>query len=245
MSDCVALIPARAGSKRVQKKNIRRLGDHPLVAYTIVAAKESGVFSRVIVSTDDEETARIARHYGAEVPFLRDPKFAGDRSPDIGWVSEALEKLGEVGSFSILRPTSPFRQAETIRRAWKRFSSLEGIDSLRAVEPCGDHPGKMWVVSDDRMEPLLKDGPSDPPWHSRPYQDLPLVHVQNASLEIAHVRVVRESGSIAGKVIAPFLTEGHEGFDINRPSDWVVAEYLVSRGEARLPDVPVTAYEKD
>ena len=79
----VGLIPARAGSKRVQDKNIRPLAGHPLIAYTIAAALESNVFSDVIVSTDSEKYAEMARYYGAEVPFLRPAEFAGDVSPDI------------------------------------------------------------------------------------------------------------------------------------------------------------------
>ena len=77
----VALIPARQGSKRVPGKNVRPLGGHPVIAYTIAPALESGVFESVIVSTDSEETAAIARHYGAEVPFLRPAQFAGERRP--------------------------------------------------------------------------------------------------------------------------------------------------------------------
>ena len=84
------------------------------------------------------EVAEIARHYGADTPFLRPASLAADLSPDIGWVRHALDSLARVGraweSFSILRPTSPFRQADTIRRAWAEFTAAEGIDSLRAVE---------------------------------------------------------------------------------------------------------------
>ena len=86
----VALIPARHGSKRVPGKNVRPLAGHPMLAYTIAPAIESGVFESVIVSTDSEETAAIARHYGAEVPFLRPAAFAGDTSPDIEWVEHTL-----------------------------------------------------------------------------------------------------------------------------------------------------------
>ena len=150
MSSLVALIPARAGSKRVPGKNIRRLAGHPLIAYTIAAALESGVFDAVVVSTDSDDYADIARYYGAEVPFLRPETLAGSLSPDIEWVEHALLTLEGLGrsfdAFSILRPTSPFRQAETIQRAWQQFSEESGVDSLRAVESCKQHPGKMWVV---------------------------------------------------------------------------------------------------
>lgn len=243
----VALIPARQGSKRVPGKNVRRLGPHPTIAYTIAPALASGVFDAVIVSTDSEEIAALARHYGAEVPFLRPAAFAGDTSPDIEWVEYTLAELKRHGRtwecFSLLRPTSPFRTAATIRRAWSRFGGQPGADSLRAVEKCAQHPGKMWVVDGDRMSPLLPGAPKGQPWHSTPYQALPPVYVQNASLEIAWTRVVSDGRSIAGDVIVPFFTEGYEGFDINDEYDWMVADRVVAGGDASLPPVPQAPYE--
>jgi len=235
----VALIPARSGSKRVPDKNIRPLGRHPLIAYTILAAKESGVFDAIVVSTDSERYAEIARSFGAEVPFLRPAAQAGELSPDIEWVRWTLQELEQRGrkfdAFSILRPTSPFRTAATIRRAWNEFQSDAGADSLRAVQKCGEHPAKMWIVSDDRMSPVLQNpDPYGAPWHSMPYQALPEIHVQNASLEIAWSRVV-EQDSITGNRIRPFLTVEREGFDINTPDDWILAEHWMEQGAARLP----------
>jgi CMP-N,N'-diacetyllegionaminic acid synthase len=92
------------------------------------------------------------------------------------------------------------------------------------------------------MTPLLTDGPVDPPWHSTPYQALPTVYVQNASLEIAWTRTVTEMGSIAGRQIRPFLTEGYEGFDVNEPRDWWYAEHLIATGEAMLPAIPIAPW---
>jgi CMP-N,N'-diacetyllegionaminic acid synthase len=242
----VALIPARAGSKRLIGKNTRPLAGHPLLAYTITAAVESEVFLAVVVSTESSETASIARHYRAEVPFLRPAEFAADLSPDIDWVRYTLSQLRTMGrsfdAFSILRPTSPFRGADAIRRAWAQFLREEGIDSLRAVERCKQHPGKMWLIESGRMRPLLSGGPVSPPWHSMAYQALPPVFIQNASLELAWSRVPLEHGSIAGAVIAPFLTEGYEGVDLNEPRDWWYAEHLVSTGTARLPVPSVPPY---
>ncbi len=243
----VALIPARSGSKRVKAKNIRVLNGHPLLAYTLSAARSSGVFDSVVVSTDSEGVAEVARHYGGEVPFLRPAEFAGDLSPDIEWVRHVLKALSEQGqnyeSFALLRPTSPFRTASTIQRAWSLFQQLPEVDSLRAVELCGQHPGKMWVKEGDWIMPLLPGGPKNPPWHSMPYQALPKVYVQNASLEIAWTRVPLEGGTIAGEKIIPFLTEGLEGFDINQPEDWWLAEELIKRGQAVLPPVAQTPLE--
>jgi CMP-N-acetylneuraminic acid synthetase len=251
----VALIPARQGSKRVPGKNVRLLNGHPTLAYTIVPALDSGVFESVVVSTDSEEIAEMARHYGAEVPFLRPTAFASDTSPDIEWLDYTLRTMAARGrrwdAFSLLRPTSPFRSAETIRRAWALFAAQLGVDSLRAIEKCAQHPGKMWVVRGERMFPLLPftsratdatGSATELPWHSTPYQALPPVYVQNASLEIAWTRVVLERGSIAGDVLLPFVTEGYEGFDINDPTDWMVAERLVADGTVTLPEIKQAAY---
>lgn len=242
----IALIPARSGSKRVSDKNIRPLNGHPVIAYTIAAALQSQIFAKVLVATDSEHYAEIARYYGAETPFLRPASISGDTSPDIEWVEYVLAYLKDEGHyydcFSILRPTSPFRQSDTIRRAWHDFLQEEGVDSLRAIEKCIQHPGKMWVVRGRRMSPLLPLSPVEQPWHSSQYQALPVVYVQNASLEIAWSRVVYESRTIAGNILVPFFTEGYEGFDVNRPYDWRLAEELVSTGEATLPKVAQPPY---
>ena len=242
----VALIPARSGSKRVPDKNIRPLAGHPLIAYSIAAALQSKIFKAVIVSTDSQRYADIARHYGAEVPFLRPAKIAGDTSPDIEWVEHTLTQLRNNGqdyeAFSILRPTSPFRLPETIRRAWKDFLAAEGVDSLRAVEKCQQHPGKMWIVRGSRMMPLLPMGPAQQPWHSSQYPSLPEVYVQNASLEIARTGVIFEDKTIAGNVLMPFFTRDSEGFDVNSEYDWQLAEHMVEKGEAKLPNISQPAY---
>jgi len=244
----VALIPARAGSKRVPDKNIRPLGDHPVIAYTIAAALQSNVFTDVIISTDSQKYAEVAAHYGAQTPFLRPAELAGDVPPDIEWLAYTLAKLREEGRsydcFGILRPTSPFRLPDTIQRAWHDFQAEEGVDSLRAVEKCQQHPGKMWVIRGNRMTPLLTNGPTEQPWHSSQYPSLPEVYVQNASLEIARTQVVFEEKTIAGNVLMPFFTKNFEGFDVNSNYDWNLAEHLVKTGKAKLPAIPQSPYTK-
>ena len=236
---CVALIPARSGSKRVPNKNIRRLGGHPLMAYSISAAIESKVFETVILSTDNEEYAEIGKHYGAEVPALRPKQFSGSKSPDIEWIELTLRQLKDQGRefdcVCILRPTSPFRKSETIQRAWSEFLKQKGVDSLRAVELCSQHPGKMWRVEGDIMTPIMpfiKDGV---PWHSNQYSALPEVYVQNASLEIIQSQVIEKTRTITGDVVMPFFTKGLEGFDINNPEDWLLAEHYVNKDKTCLP----------
>jgi CMP-N,N'-diacetyllegionaminic acid synthase len=237
----VGFVPARSGSKRIPGKNTRPLHGHPLLAYTIAAALDSGVFDSVILSTDSDEAAEIGVHYGADVPFLRPAQYAADGSPDFDWLHYTVGQLAAAGrswdSFSILRPTSPFRKADTIRRAWEQFTSDTTAHSLRAVELCSQHPGKMWVVDGNRMRPLLASPENGTPWHSSPYQSLPPVYAQNASLEIAWTKTLLEQRSIAGTLIMPFFTTGSEGLDVNEPRDWWYVEELLRRGEVELPTI--------
>ena len=238
----VALVPARAGSQRVPGKNVRPLAGHPLLAYSVAAARESGRFEAVVVSTDSDEIARVAEHYGAEVPSLRPAQMATSTSSDIEWVRHVLAELREAGRpfavFSILRPTSPFRGGATIARAWDGLLALgDQADSIRAVEKCRQHPGKMWVLEGELMRPLLPQPPEPPPLHSRQYQALPEVYVQNSSLEIAWTRAVDDQGSISGERVAPFLTDELEGFSIDYEDDWALAERLVAEGRASLPAI--------
>jgi len=242
----VGFVPARSGSRRLANKNILSLNGHPLMAYSISAAISSGVFDAVVCVTDSEQYQRVACHYGADVPFLRPSEISGENSPDIEWVRWALEQLRFAGrefeAFSILRPTSPFRMPETIRRAWSAFAADPLADSLRAVEKCRHHPGKMWVLHGKRMVPLMPFFANGVPWHSTPYASLPQVYVQNASLEMAWSRVITDTNTISGEIIQPFFSEGLEGFDINEPDDWLLAEQLAGTKADVLPVINVKPF---
>lgn len=242
MPRAVALVPARSGSRRVPGKNVLPVAGHPLIAYSIAAARESGVFDAVIVSTDSEEIAEVARGYGAEVPGLRPAEMSTATSPDIEWVLHVMRSRAEE-VFAILRPTSPFRSADTIRRAFERLVELDGrADSIRAIEPVRQHPGKMWTLAGDLVEPLLPQPDGETPLHSRQFAALPTVYVQNSSLEIAWSRVLDDAvPTISGRRLAPFFTEGWEGFSIDYPEDVELAESAIARGEAVLPRVEVLA----
>lgn len=244
----VAFIPARSGSKRVPDKNIKLLDGHPMLAYAVRSAIESSVFDSVICATDSELYADIACYYGAEVPFLRSAGISGDKSPDIDWVVWMLQALKAAGRdyeiFSILRPTSPFRHPHTIRRAWDIFINDTGAHSLRAVEKCKQHPGKMWVIRGKRMLPLLPFTNGTTPWHSSQYAALPEIYTQDASLEIAWTYLAFEQNTIAGESIIPFVSQGFEGFDINESEDFWMAERLVATNMAVLPDVIIPPYSQ-
>lgn len=228
----VALIPARSGSVRVPDKNTRMLAGHPLVAWAIAGAKESGRFEAIVCSTDSDEIAEIARRYGAEV-VIRPTEMAGATSPDIDWVRHALEG-SEYDVFSILRPTSPFRRGTTIERAWERFG--EHCDSVRAVRPVREHPGKMWVRDGDYIRPLLPQSEGEIPTHSRQTASLPEVLVQDSSLEIAWTRLVAD-GEIAGTRVVPFFPEDEEGISIDYPDDLGRAERLAAERPELLPEI--------
>lgn len=235
---CIALIPARSGSKRIKNKNIKILGSHPLIAYTISVARSSNLYSDVVVSTDSEEIASVAQKYGASVPFLRPKEYATDTSPDIQWVQHALRNLSSISTndcFSILRPTSPFRTIEMLKKAMKLFQSNPTADSLRAVELCSVHPAKMWTIKNEWLVPVM-EGKTEKKefWHSIPYQALPKVYAQNASLEFAWVKIPLKTNTIAGKHILPFITYGYEGYDINSEKDWIYAQFLIKSGKVKL-----------
>jgi CMP-N,N'-diacetyllegionaminic acid synthase len=219
----VGFVPARSGSERVPGKNVRPLAGHPLIAYAIETALQSGVFDRVVVSTDSEEIADVARWYGAEVPFLRPPGFATATSPDIEWLAFTLPRLdASYDLFALIRCTNPFRGPDAVRRGLDQLLATPEAESLRAVERVKQHPGKMWLLAEDgrTMRPLLDQSAMDVAWHAGQYQALPPVYVQNSALEIAWTRVV---------------TEG--GFNVDDEEDWERAERLVASGEAALPAV--------
>jgi CMP-N-acetylneuraminic acid synthetase len=234
----VGLVPARSGSERVPGKNVAPLAGHPLIAYSIASALESGIFTAVIVSTDSEEIAEVARRYGAEVPGLRPAVMSTATSQDVEWVVHVMRGRDEE-AFAILRPTSPFRGADTIRRAWERLNELgDRADSIRAVEPVKQHPGKMWTVDGDLVAPLLPQPEGETPLHSRQFKSLPPVYVQNSSLEIAWSHVLDGPlPTISGARVAPFFTDAAEGFSIDYPGDIEAAERMVERGEAVLPSI--------
>lgn len=244
----VAFIPARSGSTRIINKNIKCLGEHPLIAYTIVTAVKSNLFDEVFCFTDDEEYAKIAKYYGAKVPFLRPKEISSETSPDINWVKWAIESLEnqeyDFDVFFILRPTSPFRTTNTLIRAWDSFISESNIDSLRAVQKSKTHPGKMWAIQQNRLLPLFPFELNGTPWHSNQNSALPVFYEQNASLEISWLKTIKNSNTISGTNILPFLTEDLEGFDINTKEDWSLAEYYINNNILDSNFLDIKPYKK-
>lgn len=226
----IALIPARSGSQRIKNKNIIKIFNHPLIAHAIKEAKKTRLFEKIIVSTDSPNYAKIAKKYGAEVPFLRPMKISNSLSHDFQWVNYTIKKLHKMGfSFSyffILRPTNPFRTSKTIIKAWKEFKKNKRAESLRAVEISKQNPYKMWEKSGNYIKPLLKLTKNNQPSHNLQSKSLPKILVQNASLEISKINVLKKYKTITGKKIIPFYTNQLEGFDINYPNDIKLAKIL-------------------
>jgi len=236
----VALVPARAGSKRVVGKNTRPLNGHPLLAYAIAAAQEAGIFAEIVVSTDSRETAAVAEAYGARA-LLRPEAYASDTSPDIAWVNHVMAYLEETqesyDAFAILRPTSPFRRGVWVRAAWDALRAAgPRADSIRAMRPVREHPGKMWrPTTTAAAHPLLPFSAFDAPWHSMPTQQLPTVLVQTAALEIAWTRVL--PASIAGDVVLPWrcAADAPESIDVNTELDLDLCVDLAAEHPEWLP----------
>ncbi len=230
MNIVVAFIPARGSSKRIPRKNIRNLGGHPLLAYSIQSAKDSEIFEGIYVSSDSEEIGKIAEYYGATW-IKRPEEFATDTSPDAEWIAHALKDIS-CDCFMILRPTSPFRTAETIERAWREWNKEH---CMKAIEAVRQHPSKMWMLlGNSLMWNFIGDD-----FHLQPLQNLQDLYIQNASLEIRPV--LKADGRDIN--YQPFFTEGYEGFDLNSPEDWILAEALIERGLAILPKIEKKPYE--
>ena len=233
MHNLIALIPARGGSKRIPRKNIKQLGGHPLIAYTIEVAKQSGIFDAIYCSTDDLETEAICQHYGCEV--IHRPKlFSGDDSPDIEWIQHALSNVPHADYFAILRPTNPFRTVEMLRKAWQGY--IKG-KWMKAVEPVEQHPMKMWRYSAETghiVEAIYDVHPARGVLHAFPTQTLPQYYVQNGSLEIRPYEFWINTRLIH---IQPYFTKGLEGYDLNTEKDWIYAEWLVVTNRVKLIEI--------
>jgi len=240
VSTNIALIPARGGSKRIQNKNIRLLGGHPLIAHSINAARDTGIYDRILVSTDNFEIAQVAKQYGAEIPSMRPSEYATDTSPDIDWISYSVHEweIAQESTLTILRPTSPLRKAATIKSAVEALTSSSWADSLRAMQLVSEHPGKMWRVNaNNEAIPYLQQQDRSVPTHSSPTNTLERVWVQNASLEVVKVQTIINKGSLAGDRILKFEMPGLEGFDLNTLSDWNYLEFLIQSDRSLISPI--------
>ena len=206
-----ALIPARGGSKSVPKKNIRDFDGHPLIAYSIAAARLTPGIDRVIVSTDSEEIADIAKYYGAEVPFLRPSAYAGDASPDIDFVRHAigyfLENEGSCAEYLVhLRPTTPLRLPRIISEGIDLIRSIKESTSLRSGHICASPPYKWFKAGAKHYwEPLMQGMTPDDA--NKPRQDFPDVYIPNGYVDVLKSDFIWENQLMHGTKMLGLLTE--------------------------------------
>lgn len=225
----LGLIPARGDSQRIPNKNIQLLGGKPLIAYTIEAAKSSNYINRVIVTTDSEKIAEIAKQFKAEVPFLRPREISKGDSTEMQFFKHVLDWLEDNESYIpdlivLLYPTSPFRKSQSIDKAVEEIMKKPEADSLRSIRLCKEHPYKMWIAQGDYLKPFVEA--EDPNIHTYSSQLLPTVYIQNASIYITKPSTLREKKSPTGNVIIPFIMDEIESLDINNPIDLKLAEII-------------------
>lgn len=217
----LALIPARGGSKGIPHKNIRALDGKPLIAHTILAARQSKGIERVVVSTDDPNIADVALKWGAEVPFLRPTELAADNSPGIEAVLHALELIPKATRCLLLQPTSPMRTA----------ADIDGILALHAQKCCPSvvsvtaspkHP--QWMMrlnADQRLSPIL------PPSRADTRQQLEPIYALNGALYLADRAWLQDQRSFIGPGTLGYPMPPDRSVDIDTPLDWLWAETLM------------------
>lgn len=237
MTETLAIIPARGGSKGIPRKNIRDFAGYPLIAYSIAAAKQADAVTRVIVSTDDEEIAEVGRQFGAEAPFLRPTEFAQDHSTDLPLFEHALGWLEQHEGYRPdvvvqLRPTSPIRPRDCVDRAVAILLAHPDADSVRGVVPAGQNPHKMWRLSGEEtpMRNLL-DVPGLAEPYNAPRQSLPSIYWQTGHVDAIRRGTILQKGSMSGERIYPLMIDSRYTVDIDNLADWARYEALVYSGK--------------
>ncbi len=238
MSDkkILALIPARSGSKSVVNKNIRLINGKPMIAYSIEHAKNSKYINRIIVTTDSEEYAAIAREYGAQTPFIRPAEYATDTALDIDVYRHALEWLRDEEGYEPdivvqLRPTYPYRNPEDIDRMIEMMLEDDSVDAVRSVMENEVVPHKMWYVAEDgTMDPILKDIPEA---YNMPRQQLPKTYYQNGNVDLLRPSNIWNYNSMTGRKIKGYVMS--EMYDVDTEADFArVAEYMKIKQGGKL-----------
>ena len=231
--EVLALIPARGGSKGIPRKNIRLFAGYPLIAYSIAAALQAQSAMRVIVSTDDQEIAEVARHFGAETPFLRPAELAADRTTDLPVFQHALHWLAEHENYHPemilhLHATSPARPRGFVDQAVRLLRGNPEVECVRSVVSPWQNPYKMWRIDPQsgRMVSLLTvPGISEP--YNTPRQLLPAVYLQTG-----HANAIRPApilqGSMTGTAILPLMIDANYEVDMDTLADWERGEWLVA-----------------
>ena len=220
----ITIIPARSGSKGLKDKNIKELNGKPLIAYTIEAAKESKIFDEIIVSTDSEKYAEIAKKYGANVPFLRSRENAGDKAGSWDVAREVISKLDKQYDIVVLlQPTSPLRTSKNIKDAIKLFFDKDADTVCSVCET--DHP-TFWCNTLDEnlsMRDFIKKE------YDLPRQQLPKTYTLNGAIYVCKAKNLDNLNFYSAKSYA-YVMARNSSIDIDDMSDLALAEVLLQKG---------------
>ena len=222
----LAIIPARGGSKSVPKKNIKFLDGKPLIAYTIEAACASRLIDRLILSTDDEKIADVAREYGVEVPFMRPPELAKDDSLAIDNYLYTLNKLNDekakqYDEFIVLQPTSPFRTAQDIDNAIELFYEKKADSVISVSEVL---PSPVWSKKIDDKGVLKAY--FDLAINNKNRQEIETAYMPNGAIYILQLSLVKKIYSYYSNNTLAYIMPEERSLDIDKPLDFEFAEFL-------------------
>ncbi len=235
--EVLAVIPARGGSKSIPRKNIKKLGDHPLIAYSIAAALRSKSVNRIIVSTDDNEIASIAKSYGAEVPFIRPSSLSEDDTLDYPVFVHVVEWLLEQenykpGALVQLRPTSPFRELNYVDRAVQILKENEKGDSVRSVISSQQNPYKMWRQQDGFIQPLIQSKLNES--YNMPRQQLPPTFWQTGHVDVIKHSTIINQNSLTGNNVLPLIVNPKFAIDLDTIDQWEYAEFFIKKWSSEI-----------
>jgi CMP-N,N'-diacetyllegionaminic acid synthase len=225
MQKILGIIPARGGSKGIPQKNKKLLGNLPLVAYTFKSAIESRLLSDCILSTDDEDIAKIAMQYGIKVPFMRPAHLATDEAKSIDVVIHSLIELQKIGkqydAVCLLQPTNPLRSSIFIDKAIETYIN-GNYDSLISVLPVPDEYNPHWIFTpNDTGHLKLATGEKE---IIPRRQDLPRAYFRDGSIYITSTKVLLQQKSFYGEKLGYILADAEKHVNIDTPHDWELAE---------------------
>jgi N-acylneuraminate cytidylyltransferase len=222
----IAIIPARGGSKRIPGKNVRDLAGRPMIAYTIEAACTSGLFERVVVSTDSREIVEIAERYGAESPFLRDAALADDVTPVSLVTLDTLQRLDPEGErydmLAQLMPNCPLRSAEDVQDSYAQFRNGASPSQISVVRYGWQNP--WWAMrrnEEFRLEPLFPDE------MKQRSQDLPELFCPTGAIWWASAAALRREKTFHLEGRTGWEIPWQRGIDIDTQEDWAMVEILL------------------
>ena len=223
----IAIIPARGGSKGVPGKNIKMLHGKPLIAYTIEAALEAESVTEVIVSTDDEAIAEVARKYGAKVPFLRPKELATDNAQAIDAYIYTIEQLNlkghTISDFMVLLPTTPLRVSNDIDEAVTLYKNKNADSVISYVEGCSPLTGFKYLNKDNSFEAIFEDSLAN-------RQDMRMAYQPNGAVYVFKLDLLKKGTYFSEKSYA-YVMPKRRSIDIDTLEDFAYAEFLLSRKE--------------